>query len=161
MSKNIETEMDAGKPQKQSVAIAYSIARRARKKKYAEGGLIHPDKQKSEMESKIDQYFPTYDTRKQQDPEGYTSSNRKVESPDHNSSNEDENELSLQERMISRPNDKEDRSNVLFDGKAERNDPYKAELKENYDFEHSQGQTQEEQDSEDIVSRIMRKMRRK
>jgi hypothetical protein len=30
MSKNIETEMHAGKPQKQAVAIAYSVARKAK-----------------------------------------------------------------------------------------------------------------------------------
>ncbi len=31
-SENIRREMDAGKPQKQSVAIAYSVAREAKKK---------------------------------------------------------------------------------------------------------------------------------
>jgi hypothetical protein len=33
ISKNIETEMKAGKPQKQAVAIALNIARKAKKKK--------------------------------------------------------------------------------------------------------------------------------
>ena len=33
MSANIKTEMAAGKPQKQSVAIAYSVARKAKGKK--------------------------------------------------------------------------------------------------------------------------------
>jgi hypothetical protein len=33
MSKNISTEMKAGKPQKQAVAIAYSIKRKSKKKK--------------------------------------------------------------------------------------------------------------------------------
>jgi len=32
MSKNIKAEMKAGKPQKQAVAIAYSVARRSGKK---------------------------------------------------------------------------------------------------------------------------------
>jgi hypothetical protein len=32
-SENIKREMDAGKPQKQAVAIAYSEARRSKKKK--------------------------------------------------------------------------------------------------------------------------------
>ena len=31
-SKNVETEMNSGKPQKQAVAIAYSEARRGKKK---------------------------------------------------------------------------------------------------------------------------------
>jgi hypothetical protein len=31
MSQNIETEMAAGKPQKQAVAIAYSVARKGKK----------------------------------------------------------------------------------------------------------------------------------
>ncbi len=38
--KNIKTEIEAGKPQKQAVAIAYSVARRAKK---AEGGSMHDD----------------------------------------------------------------------------------------------------------------------
>lgn len=33
MSRNIKTEMAAGKPQKQAVAIAYSVQRRAKKGK--------------------------------------------------------------------------------------------------------------------------------
>lgn len=33
MSENIRTEMHAGKPQKQAVAIAYSVARKAKKGK--------------------------------------------------------------------------------------------------------------------------------
>lgn len=32
-SENVKTEMAAGKPQKQAVAIAYSVARRAGKRK--------------------------------------------------------------------------------------------------------------------------------
>ena len=38
VSKNIETEMDAGKPQKQSIAIALNVQRHAKKKKMAYGG---------------------------------------------------------------------------------------------------------------------------
>lgn len=38
MSENIKTEMDAGKPQKQSIAIAYSVAKKNKKKKMAFGG---------------------------------------------------------------------------------------------------------------------------
>lgn len=37
--KNVATEMDAGKPQDQSLAIAYSVQRN-KKKKYAKGGMI-------------------------------------------------------------------------------------------------------------------------
>ncbi len=33
MSENIRTEMHAGKPQKQAVAIAFSVAKKSRKKK--------------------------------------------------------------------------------------------------------------------------------
>lgn len=40
-SKNVATEMDAGKPQKQSLAIAYSIKRKAQKK-MAHGGPVAP-----------------------------------------------------------------------------------------------------------------------
>jgi hypothetical protein len=32
-SENVKREMEAGKPQKQSVAIAYSLARKSKKKK--------------------------------------------------------------------------------------------------------------------------------
>lgn len=116
MSKNIEAEMDAGKPQKQSVAIAYDIMRRARKKKMALGGAIEPEDHEQKGERKDN-------SRKEPD--------------------------SLQEEMVmDHPSDEEDRSNVLFDGKAERIDPLQKEL-------------DEDQDSDDIVGRIMRKMRRK
>ena len=40
LSKNIEIEMKHGKPQKQSIAIAYDIKRKNAKKKMAEGGPI-------------------------------------------------------------------------------------------------------------------------
>jgi hypothetical protein len=40
-SKNVETEMHAGKPQKTALAIAYSVKRKA-PKKMAEGGMISP-----------------------------------------------------------------------------------------------------------------------
>lgn len=40
-SQNIETEMDAGKPKNQSLAIAYSLKRKA--KKMAEGGMMTKD----------------------------------------------------------------------------------------------------------------------
>ena len=38
--KNIKAEIEAGKPQKQAVAIAYDVARRAKK---AKGGAMHED----------------------------------------------------------------------------------------------------------------------
>jgi len=37
---NMETEMDAGKPQKQALAIAYSVQRKNKAKKMAEGGEV-------------------------------------------------------------------------------------------------------------------------
>lgn len=41
--KNVETEMDAGKPQKQSLAIAFNTQKHAKKKpKMAEGGMVSP-----------------------------------------------------------------------------------------------------------------------
>lgn len=39
-SKNVETEMDEGKPQKQSLAIAYAVMKKNKRKKMAEGGPI-------------------------------------------------------------------------------------------------------------------------
>lgn len=45
MSKNIKTEMDAGKPQKQSIAIAYNMAKR-NGKKMSKGGSIGRDEAK-------------------------------------------------------------------------------------------------------------------
>ena len=131
MSKNIEAEMNAGKPQNQSVAIAYDIMRRARKRKMALGGAVEPEDHDQEGERK------------------------------DNSRSEPE---SLQEDMIhDHPSDEEDRSNVLFDGKAERIDPLKKEYREDQSSIHM-GRTDLEDDdnaAEDIVSRIMRKMRRK
>ncbi len=46
---NMRTEMAAGKPQKQALAIAYSVARKSPKKKmYAEGGLVEDEDNISE-----------------------------------------------------------------------------------------------------------------
>lgn len=39
-SKNVSTEMNAGKPQKQSLAIAYSMKKKAEKEKMAMGGMM-------------------------------------------------------------------------------------------------------------------------
>lgn len=39
-SKNVSTEMDAGKPQKQALAIAYSVKKNAQRKKMAQGGQV-------------------------------------------------------------------------------------------------------------------------
>lgn len=52
ISKNIATEMNAGKPQKQSIAIAYSVARK-NKKKMAKGGMVG-DEATTEKEANID-----------------------------------------------------------------------------------------------------------
>lgn len=163
MKKNIEAEMEAGKPQKQAIAITYSLMRKAKKNKMAEGGLVDPQDEKSVMEDKITDHFPTYDSRKMKDPEGYDSSRDPVEHTDHNSSNLDEEDESLQERMISRPDDKEDRSLELFDGRAERLDPLKKEYRENESSIHMGRRDLDEDDSaaDDIVSRIMKKMKRK
>lgn len=161
MKKNIEAEMDAGKPQDQSVAIAYDVMRRARKRKMAQGGLVDPEDPKIDSEQKITDHFPTYDTRKQKDPAGYSDSRRRVSSEEDDSRVEPD---SLQESMVHKhPDDEEDRSNVLFDGKAERLDPLKKEYREDQSSIHMGRTDLEDDDSaaDDIVSRIMRKMRRK
>lgn len=53
-SKNVEAEMDAGKPQKQSLAIAYSIKRQAAKRKMAKGGMVRPDADNARDEREMD-----------------------------------------------------------------------------------------------------------
>jgi hypothetical protein len=51
-SKNVEKEMDAGKPQPQSLAIAYNVKRKNEmKKKMAQGGAIAPEAKEERMES--------------------------------------------------------------------------------------------------------------
>lgn len=39
--KNVETEMNSGKPQDQSLAIAYNVKKKSKKKKMAEGGMAY------------------------------------------------------------------------------------------------------------------------
>lgn len=41
--KNVEIEMESGKPQKQSLAIAFDVQRRNKRKKMADGGKISPN----------------------------------------------------------------------------------------------------------------------
>ena len=165
MSENIKTEMDAGKPQKQSVAIAYDIMRRAKKKKMAQGGLTDPGTKKDNMEASIDTYSPYRDKRNGPNPEGFSSSqpDGNYEDRIRNGSNTEEDDKSLQERMVSRPSDKENRSNVLFDGKAERRDPLQDVYREDQTSIHMgrQDYGEADADADDIVSRIMRRMRRK
>ena len=166
-SKNIETEMEAGKPQKQAIAISYDIMRRARKNKKAQGGLSNPEHEKSVSEMKISEHFPTYDNREQEDPQGLSSTDEQKKNEHskivRNSSNTDLEDESLQQHMKSRPNDKEDRGHVLFDGDAERKDPLQLEMREDLQSDHLGRRELDEEDSDadDIVSRIMRKMRRK
>lgn len=163
-SENIRREMEAGKPQKQAVAISYAIMRRAKKNKMAQGGLSEPEKEKSLMESKLSEHFPTYDSRRGPDPEGLEESQRKLDSQRKSApDNTDLEDESLQQHMESRPNDKEDRGHVLFDGDAERKDPLQLEYREDEQSEHlgRRDLDEEDRDADDIVSRIMRKMRRK
>lgn len=93
--------------------------------------------------------------------EGYQESQVKVEHPENDPRKEPD---SLQDSMVhEHPADHEDRSKVLFDGEAERIDPLKKEYRENESSIHMGRTDLEEDDSaaEDIVSRIMKKMRRK
>jgi hypothetical protein len=47
--KNVANEMEVGKPQKQALAIAYSVKRKANAKKMAKGGMAHQDDCKCAM----------------------------------------------------------------------------------------------------------------
>ena|ERR1039457_2404560 len=71
----------------------------------------------------------------------------------------EEDHKSLQDHMDSTPDDKEKRELNLFDGEAERVDPMAQAMADQEDSEHLQDE--HEKDADDIVSRIMRKMRRK
>ena len=54
--KNLKTEMHAGKPLKQSLAIAYAMKRKA--KKMAHGGMVHEDEMESGYESEPEVHDP-------------------------------------------------------------------------------------------------------
>jgi hypothetical protein len=59
-SENVKTEMNAGKPQNQSLAIAYDVKKRSTpKKKMAEGGII--DKLGSSLDAIADKMDPDKD----------------------------------------------------------------------------------------------------
>ncbi len=60
--KNVETEMHAGKPQDQSLAISYSIQRQAKKKKkFAYGGKAENDANPGTPAPKPDNMRPSHD----------------------------------------------------------------------------------------------------
>jgi len=64
---NIEAEMDAGKPQKQALAIAYSMKKKA--KKYAKGGFIGSHQSAGKPEVHGD--FPDKDHYKEENASGF------------------------------------------------------------------------------------------
>ena len=51
ISQNIRTEMHAGKPQKQAIAIAFSQSRRAKARDHGFYAHMHPDKYASNKRS--------------------------------------------------------------------------------------------------------------
>jgi hypothetical protein len=57
-SKNVSTEMHAGKPQKQALAIAYSVKRKTAKKKMAYGGMAEEDGNPGLPHAKPDEHRP-------------------------------------------------------------------------------------------------------
>lgn len=57
MSDNIRTEMDSGRPQKQAIAMAYSMAKKAHAKKMAMGGSVP---KLGDSRHEMDEDMPTY-----------------------------------------------------------------------------------------------------
>lgn len=107
-----------------ALGAGYSIARRSRKRRMYPKGLVDPENPKYVSEDKIDTYKPPAKQAKIADPSGYTESRKPVAPEMRNASNQDESDKSLQERMPNRRSKVLKRSNILFDGKAERLDPY-------------------------------------
>lgn len=64
---NIEAEMHAGKPQDQSLAIAYSIQRQSKKKQKAHGGMMHEDEDMEESPKSVSEAI----MRSRKKPKGY------------------------------------------------------------------------------------------
>jgi hypothetical protein len=149
-SKNVETEMNAGKPQKQSLAIAYAVKKRADKmamggyphakgdghefdvtNKFAEGGQEH-----AEDQSMIDRIMMK---RMKGMSEGGTVANQ-----DHG---QDDNKLADFE-----PNEFDD---LVLDDHLEDNS------NTGKDDGDELGDHQEDEDRQDMVSRIMRSRSKK
>lgn len=63
--KNVKTEMDEGKPQAQSLAIAYNTQRSAKKKKMADGGEVKPEQYSADAALK--EYDTQYMSKEEQD----------------------------------------------------------------------------------------------
>jgi hypothetical protein len=85
--KNVKTEMHEGKPLKQSLAIAYSMKRKA--KKMAEGGQITDNYQSSENPHKKD----GLDFLEDEKAHGYVEHEGDVKRPDHEAMMEDDRDL--------------------------------------------------------------------
>ncbi len=78
-SKNVETEMDSGKPQKQSLAIAYAVQRKP-KKKMASGGQVDGQRvegMEDDQSSGMGLYAPGGLIRGDQDPSSPSTPSRK------------------------------------------------------------------------------------
>lgn len=65
--KNVETEMDEGKPQKQSLAIAFNVQRKNKKKGYAKGGPVsaQDEKRSSPDSESVSQPQPRHEAHSQ------------------------------------------------------------------------------------------------
>lgn len=125
MSQNIKTEMAAGKPQKQAIAIAYSVARHGKPRKMAEGGEVNMDA-KSKSKKLLDDYFHQ---RLQQDIQAYAGLPKDIDHMDEMEPKMGEADPEHFEMSPNDMSDEQDEHRMAKGGEAEPEEPMESKEK--------------------------------
>ncbi len=106
-SHNVGAEMNAGKPQKQALAIAYSMKRKA-KKGYAQGGEVKADEEEMEHGTSKEHFLsaeedmePPFESEPMSDSDELAENDNEVHSTMDNEEGHDEPEFNRQDIVSS------------------------------------------------------------
>ena len=164
-SKNVETEMHAGKPQKQALAIAYAVKRKAQKKAY--GGMIDHEEDEHMPEMHMEHPMEHEHTQAEMEMHEFPAED---EMPMHH---EDEHEHDIVHRAMKHfshggmvANEGEDELDHLADGEPNEFDELAKDDHLEFAYTGSNsgdeiGDEREEHDREDIIKRAMHSLAKK
>lgn len=172
---NMKSEMNAGKPQDQSLAIAYEIQRKNKRKPMAKGGMIPMPEERREEDSKDPETMRAERQRSHNhndlDQEHHFAKGGMVD--DDDAIDSDTSHMSLAERILDQKAKEKEQSFIEMNGKEMPNDYYHLNeheaLDENLDSDmfdveqpmdsNEHGDRLSDEDSHDMVSKIRSKIK--